>query len=165
MMSVSDIVKAGDTAAIDAYEALRDKLAVESGTAQADSRTWVAEKLGKISQAATLEELNELAVTTSPSAEDFLGIPLEFRDAVSQESSFRNDPDNPQGSLLEKKLIVDALNTVTGEDVQFPVGADTVVAQLIACRDNIGFPQTGTILEKPMASGRRIFYIQWRVKK
>lgn len=142
---------------------LADKLTVEAATVRPDTRKWIEEKTGAIAAATTLEEINALAEAGGIASKDLVGHMIEFRDAVAAESASRfKEQDN--NNVLGKVLLVDGVDRTTGEQIQFTGGGDTFVAQVIAVRDNIGFPQTGTIMARA-AGGGDIIYVRWLASK
>ena len=155
----TDVARRDDRAAIEQLHVLRDKLHVEASLTQADSSAWRAGLITSIAGADSLEALNELAVGQSaPSGQDLVGRTLVIRDFAVQ-----RQPED-QESVLGVFLIIDAVDSDTGEEITFTCGGDTVVAQLNAVQENIGFPVTGTLMSMKKGKGD-VLYFRFRTVK
>lgn len=158
-MSGKEVAQASDPD----FRALADKLTVEAATVRPDTKRWIEEKVGAIAASSSLEEINALAEAGGISSKDLVGHMIEFKDAVAGESAAQYKEQN-NNNVLGKVLLVDGTDLTTGEEIQFTGGGDTFVSQVTAVRDNIGFPQTGTLMSKAAGAGD-IVYVKWLVKR
>lgn len=143
------------------FETVLDRLEAEAGlskTERGSLEEWIKGKLTAIIQADSIAEINALATDSGLTAsKNAVGRTFEIKDFVLQESAdaFRDN------SVFKKFVIIQAVDTATGEELLIDGGGDTFVAQLISMRDHFGFPFRGTILAKQTGSGNEFLY--WRM--
>jgi hypothetical protein len=146
-----------DVATIDytsAFEAYRAKMANEAETVTYDASAFRRSILGKIAAATSLEEILAAQHVEGSSGVDLVGRTFEINDAVARRS------DDKYQTLTATYLIVDAIDTETGEQKVFSIGGETAVATLITIRDTpgLGFPQTLTLRAKTVGAGELLYW-------
>lgn len=145
-----------------AFDTHFDRLNLEASlntTERGSLDDWVKHKLSAILEAGTVEDINALATDTGMTASKTLGgRTFEVLDFALMKSSYT------EGSTLRKFVVIQAVDTATGEEILIDGGGDTFVAQLISMRDHFGFPFTGTIMARTTSGGNELMYWRMHVK-
>jgi len=138
----------------DAFEQYRTKMMNESETVTYDASVFRRQILGKIAAATDLDEILAAQHVEGNSGVDLVGKTFVINDAVARKS------DDKYATLTSTYLIVDAIDTETGEQKVFSIGGETAVATLITIRDTpgVGFPQTLTLRAKAVGAGELLYW-------